>query len=150
MALPWADGSSSTEDPPAGLTTRTAESAEHGRGRHAQSVRLRPEVLLYEQLRLPAQPEKDKILIGVSEDALAMVCLDFAEESHYTTKEAVVLLANYRRTMLGFVTTDHLPAYAVSADHLAGGEGRAPLDGRPVPIRTSPRSRRGAAPGGGP
>ena len=38
----------------------------------------------------------------------------------YTKKEALILLIDYRRTMLGFVQTDHLLGYAVSSNQLTG------------------------------
>jgi len=100
--------------------------------------------LPYEQM--PAQQQQRNphhIPIGVNEDGLAPVFLDFDNDSHfyafaegesgktnllrtivrgimtrYTTSEAVILLVDYRRTMLGFVDTDHLLSYVVSANQL--------------------------------
>ena len=52
--------------------------------------------------------------------------------NHYTPKEAVILLVDYRRTMLGFVNTDHLLSYAVSGNQLQGmvKDVRNSMDGR--------------------
>lgn len=36
----------------------------------------------------------------------------------YSSKEAVIILVDYRRTMLGFIQTDHLLGYAVSSTQL--------------------------------
>jgi S-DNA-T family DNA segregation ATPase FtsK/SpoIIIE len=109
-------------------------------------VRLLPDVLPYEQMQVPAQlPKRDLVPIGVNEDELATVYLDFDAEphfvvfadgesgktnllrcivhgivNHYTPKEAVILLVDYRRTMLGFINTDHLLSYAVSGNQLQG------------------------------
>jgi S-DNA-T family DNA segregation ATPase FtsK/SpoIIIE len=38
----------------------------------------------------------------------------------YTAKEAVIILVDYRRTMLGFIEGDHLLGYAVSSNQLTG------------------------------
>ena len=83
--------------------------------------------------------------IGINEDELAPVYLDFNADPHfvafcdgesgktnllrqiargiterYTPKEAVIVLVDYRRTMLGFVEGAHLLGYAVSANQLDG------------------------------
>jgi S-DNA-T family DNA segregation ATPase FtsK/SpoIIIE len=81
--------------------------------------------------------------VGVDEDELAPVYLDFDNDPHfmsladgesgktgmlraivrgimtqYTSSEALILLVDYRRTMLGFIDTDHLLSYAVSSAQL--------------------------------
>jgi DNA segregation ATPase FtsK/SpoIIIE, S-DNA-T family len=83
------------------------------------------------------------IPIGVNEDELAPVYLDFDAEPHflafadgesgktnllrtivrgimerYSEDQVVILLVDYRRTMLGFINTGHLLGYAVSANQL--------------------------------
>lgn len=116
------------------------------KGRPAPQVRLLPDVLGYEQLPTPEQQPKPKLVpIGINEDGLHPVYLDFAAEPHfhafaereagktallrtivrgimtrYSPREAQILLVDYRRTMLGFLDTDHLLEYAVSADQLRG------------------------------
>ncbi|GAA4860136.1 type VII secretion protein EccCa [Saccharopolyspora cebuensis] len=114
------------------------------KGRPAPQVRLLPEVLPAEQLPRPEQQPYPKLVpIGVNEDGLNPVYLNFAAEPHfyafaereagktsllrtivrgiterYTPKEALILLVDYRRTMLGFLNTGHLMEYAVGADQL--------------------------------
>ncbi|MGW0892167.1 type VII secretion protein EccCa [Saccharopolyspora gloriosae] len=114
------------------------------KGRPAPQVRLLPELLPYEQL--PAkeqQPRPHLVPIGINEDGLNPVYLDFKAEPHfyafgeresgktsllrtivqgittrYTPQEAMILLVDVRRTMLGVVQTPHLMEYAVSVDQL--------------------------------
>ncbi len=114
------------------------------RGQPAPQVRLLPELLPYEQLPTPdRQPKPQLIPIGVNEDGLNPVYLDFRAEPHfyafaereagktalvrtiiqgittrYTPQEAVILLADFRHSLLGFLNSNHLLEYAVSADQL--------------------------------
>lgn len=116
------------------------------RGPVAPKVRLLPDVLPYQELPRPDQQPQPKLVpIGVNEDGLKPVYLNFAAEPHfyvfgerecgktsllrtivrgiterYTPKEALILLVDYRRTMLGFLNTGHLLEYSVSADQLKG------------------------------
>jgi S-DNA-T family DNA segregation ATPase FtsK/SpoIIIE len=144
--LPRIDASSDPESVSAGVQDAAAKIRSSWRGRSAPKVRLLPDVLPYEQLQLPVPlPKKDLVAIGVNENELAPVFLDFDAEPHfvafadgesgktnllrcivsgivhnYTPKEAVILLVDYRRTMLGFINTDHLLSYAVSGNQLQG------------------------------
>jgi S-DNA-T family DNA segregation ATPase FtsK/SpoIIIE len=146
-ALPRMDGSSDPENVAAGVGDLVAKVNAAWRGRRAPQVRLLPDQLPYEQLVALANqqyPQGTRMVpIGVNEDALAPVYLDFDAEPHflafadgesgktnllrtivrgimdrYTTEQAVILLVDYRRTMLGFINTDHLLGYAVSANQL--------------------------------
>ncbi|WP_010306530.1 FtsK/SpoIIIE domain-containing protein [Saccharopolyspora spinosa] len=116
------------------------------KGRPAPQVRLLPEMLPYQQLPRPEQQPKPKLVpVGINEDGLHPVYLDFNSEPNfyafgeresgktallrtivrgiterYTPKEALILLVDYRRTMLGFLNTGHLLEYAVGADQLKG------------------------------
>src|SRR5205807_9982821 len=134
------DAASDPESVAAGVQDATAKIRGAWRGRSAPQVRLLPDVLPYEQLQVPERlPKKGLVPIGVNEDELATVYLDFDAEphfvafadgesgktnllrtivrgivTHYTPKEAVILLVDYRRTMLGFINTEHLLSYAVS------------------------------------
>jgi S-DNA-T family DNA segregation ATPase FtsK/SpoIIIE len=140
-ALPRIDASTNVDDIGAGLADVTKRVAAAWRGRPAPAVRMLPDQLPYEQLPAPdAQPAPHLIPIGVNENALAPVYLDFKDEPHFmcfcdgesgktdlmrvilrgiTTRfspaQARIVLADYRRTMLGYVTTDHLIGYGVSA-----------------------------------
>jgi S-DNA-T family DNA segregation ATPase FtsK/SpoIIIE len=144
--LPRIDASSDPESVAAGVQDATAKIRGSWRGRTAPKVRLLPDVLPYDQLPMPERlPKKDMVPIGVNEDELATVFLDFDAEPHfaafadgesgktnllrcivrgimhnYSPKEAVILLVDYRRTMLGFIDTDHLLGYAVSSNQLQG------------------------------
>lgn len=116
------------------------------RGRHAPQVRLLPDLLPHEQLpAVEQQPNPKLVPIGINEDGLHPVYLNFATEPHfyafaeresgktsllrtivrgiqtrYTPQEALILLVDYRRTMLGFLDTGHLLEYSVSAEQLKG------------------------------
>lgn len=146
VGLPRVDGSSSADDVAAGVQDAVARIRGAWRGRHAPKVRLLPSMLPYaDLLAQDGRKETRQIPIGVNEDALAPVYLDFDAEPHflafmdgesgktnllraivrgiterYTAKEAVIILVDYRRTMLGFVESDHLLGYAVSANQLTG------------------------------
>jgi S-DNA-T family DNA segregation ATPase FtsK/SpoIIIE len=149
VGLPRIDGSSSSEDVAAGLQDTMAKVTAAWRGRHAPKVRLLPDLMPYEEL-LAQDPKRDTKLvpIGVNEDALAPLYLDFDADPHfmafadgesgktnllrvivrgildrYTAKEAVIILVDYRRTMLGFISEsqqDYLLGYAVSSNQLGG------------------------------
>ncbi|HEX2133330.1 MAG TPA: type VII secretion protein EccCb, partial [Actinophytocola sp.] len=146
VGLPRIDGSSNDQDVAAGVQDAIAKLSGAWRGRRAPQVRLLPDVLSYEDLLAQdAQRGTRRVPIGVNEDALAPVYLDFDADPHffalmdgesgktnllrtivqgicdrYTKKEALILLIDYRRTMLGFVKTDHLLGYAVSSNQLGG------------------------------
>jgi S-DNA-T family DNA segregation ATPase FtsK/SpoIIIE len=147
VGLPRIDGSSSTDDVAHGVQDSVAKIRGAWRGRHAPQVRLLPDVLPYADLLAQdgKRGESRLIPIGVNEDALAPVYLDFDAEPHfmafmdgesgktnllrtivrgiterYTAKEAVIILVDYRRTMLGFIEGDHLLGYAVSSNQLGG------------------------------
>jgi len=93
---------------------------------------------------LPSVADSPRLVpIGIDEAALAPVYLDFDADPHficfadgesgktnllrcivrgvvdrYTPKQARIILVDYRRTMLGFVTAEHMIGYAVSAASL--------------------------------
>jgi S-DNA-T family DNA segregation ATPase FtsK/SpoIIIE len=146
VGLPRIDGSSNPDDVAGGVQDAVAKIRSAWRGRNAPKVRLLPDVLPYaDLLAQDGRKESRLVPIGVNEDALAPVYLDFDAEPHfmafmdgesgktnllrtivrgiterYTAKEAVIILVDYRRTMLGFVESDHLLGYAVSANQLTG------------------------------
>jgi S-DNA-T family DNA segregation ATPase FtsK/SpoIIIE len=156
--LPRIDASTDPQSVAAGVQDATAKVRGAWRGRSAPKVRLLPDVLPYEQLQVPARlPKKELVPIGVNEDELATVYLDFDAEPHfvgfadgesgktnllrtivrgictnYTPKQALILLVDYRRTMLGFINTDHLLSYAVSGNQLQGmiKDVRGSMEGR--------------------
>ncbi len=139
----WAAYNEDLSDGVADLVNRVRSS---WKGRPAPQVRLLPDLLPHDQLPSPDQQPKPKLVpIGINEDGLHPVYLDFASEPHfhafaereagktallrtivrgittrYTPQEALILLVDYRRTMLGFLDTGHLLEYSVSADQLKG------------------------------
>jgi S-DNA-T family DNA segregation ATPase FtsK/SpoIIIE len=144
--LPRVDGSSDPETIGEGVADAVAKIKGSWRGRHAPQVRLLPELLPYDELLGQDDKRHTKLVpIGVNEDELAPVYLDFNADPHfiafadgesgktnllrqivrgitqrYTPKEAVIILIDYRRTMLGFVEGDHLLGYVVAAPQLEG------------------------------
>jgi S-DNA-T family DNA segregation ATPase FtsK/SpoIIIE len=146
VGLPRIDGSSNPEDVAAGVQDAIARINGSWQGRRAPQVRLLPEKLPYEELLAQDQQRNTKLIpIGVNEDELAPVYLDFDADSHfyalmdgesgktnllrtivtgiterYTSSEALILLIDYRRTMLGYIKTDQLLGYAVSNQQLTG------------------------------
>jgi S-DNA-T family DNA segregation ATPase FtsK/SpoIIIE len=146
VGLPRIDGSSNTEDVAQGVQDSIAKINAAWRGRRAPQVRLLPEQMPYEELLAQDGQRGTKLVpIGVNEDELAPVYLDFDADPHfyalmdgesgktnllrtivrgivdrYTPKQAVIVLIDYRRTMLGYIETKHLLAYAVSSNQLGG------------------------------
>ncbi|WP_410574162.1 type VII secretion protein EccCa [Amycolatopsis sp. cmx-4-61] len=142
--LPRIDGSSDPETIAAGVADAVAKIKGAWRGRVAPQVRLLPELITYEEvLKLDSARDSKLIPIGVNEEDLQPVYLDFNAEPHfyafadgesgktnllrqiargiserYTAKEGLILLVDYRRTMLGFIQGDSLLGYAVSAAQL--------------------------------
>jgi len=142
--LPRIDGSSDPETIAAGVADAVGKIKGAWRGRAAPQVRLLPDMITYEDvLQLDGQRDSKLIPIGVNEEDLQPIYLDFNAEPHFyafadgesgktnllrqiargiserfTAKEALILLVDYRRTMLGFVQGDSLLGYAVSAAQL--------------------------------
>jgi len=149
VALPRVDAVTSAEDIGSGVGDAVARVRGAWRGGTAPQVRMLPRLLPYDALPAVAQqqaqqqaqqPGQRLVPIGVNEDALAPVYLDFEAEPHFlcfadgesgktnvlrtivrgivdrcTPQQARIVLVDYRRSMLGFVTTEHLIGYAVSA-----------------------------------
>ncbi|MFD9895478.1 type VII secretion protein EccCa [Amycolatopsis sp. NPDC059027] len=142
--LPRIDGSSDPDTIAAGVADAVAKIKGAWRGRPAPQVRLLPEMVTYDEvLRLDSKRATKLVPIGVNEEDLQPIYLDFDAEPHfyafadgesgktnllrqiargiaerYTPQEAVMLLVDYRRTMLGFLSGDSLLGYAVSANQL--------------------------------
>ncbi|HVW44259.1 MAG TPA: type VII secretion protein EccCa [Amycolatopsis sp.] len=144
--LPRIDGAGTTEDLASGVADAVAKIKTAWQGPIAPQVRLLPETITYDEvLSMDKQRHTRLVPIGINEDELAPVYLDFDADPHflafadgesgktnllrqiargiterYTAKEAVIVLVDYRRTMLGFVEGAHLLGYAVSANQLDG------------------------------
>ncbi|TDD51087.1 type VII secretion protein EccCb [Saccharopolyspora elongata] len=110
------------------------------RGYPAPPVHQLPTELPY---RFPPAHAPKLIPLGIGEKALQPVHLDFRREPHfyaigergsgrttllrtiirgiterYAPQEALILLVDYRRTLLGFLTTEHLAAYVITPGQL--------------------------------
>jgi DNA segregation ATPase FtsK/SpoIIIE, S-DNA-T family len=109
-------------------------------GQRAPSIRLLPELIAREAI------DASTVTIGIDEDELRPVCLDFVDPRHLlilgdtgcgktaalrllcrelvrtnTPDEAALFIVDYRRTLLGTVDSDHLAGYAMSeSDWLPG------------------------------
>ncbi len=142
-ALPRIDASTSAQDAGAGVADAVAHIRQAWAGRGSPRVRLLPERIAYQQLPALQPPRPHLIPIGINEADLGTVHLNFAAEPHFlcfadgecgktnlmraiargivercTPEQARIVMVDYRRTMLGFVTTDHLIGYGMSADVL--------------------------------
>ncbi|MFN2495300.1 MAG: type VII secretion protein EccCa [Pseudonocardiaceae bacterium] len=142
-ALPRIDAVTSAEDVGSAVADAVTRIRGAWRGRAAPRVRLLPERIPYEQLPAPDPAHPHRVPIGINEAELAPVYLDFAAEPHFlcfadgesgktnllrtiargivdraTPQQARIVLVDYRRTMLGFLTTEHLIGYGMSADAL--------------------------------
>ncbi|GAA2806019.1 type VII secretion protein EccCb [Saccharopolyspora taberi] len=143
VALPHV-GSAEPDDVSARVADLVYRIRSSWQGRPAPEIRLLPEMLPYQRLPRPEQQPIPKLVpIGINEDDLAPVYLDFLVESHfyvfgeqdsgktavlrtilrgiterYTPQEALILLVDYRRTLIGFLDTGHLLEYSVTADQL--------------------------------
>ena len=142
-AIPRLDGVQAVEDLSdgvAGLVERVAGAWQHA---PAPRVRLLPPVFAASDLPpLGAETERG-IPVGINESQLAPVYLDFASESHlilfgdsesgktnflrllarqlvarYTPDQARIIVADYRRSLLGAVDSEHVIGYAASGKQL--------------------------------
>jgi S-DNA-T family DNA segregation ATPase FtsK/SpoIIIE len=140
-ALPRIDGSSEAGD----LAVAYADLVQRVRtawdGPLAPRVRMLPASVPYAEL---PGPDGSRLLpIGLNEDELAPVYLDFDADPHfimfadsesgkttflkvvargimsrYTTDEARILMVDYRRTMLGYIPQEYLAGYAPAGPSL--------------------------------
>jgi S-DNA-T family DNA segregation ATPase FtsK/SpoIIIE len=144
-ALPRIDAVISAEDVGASVADAVARIGGAWRGRTAPRVRLLPERIPYAQLpagdSAAERQHPHRLPIGINESELEPVYLDFAAEPHFlcfadgesgktnllrtiaagitqrcSPQQARIVLIDYRRTMLNFVTSDHLIGYGISAE----------------------------------
>ena len=135
VGLPRFDGKHET----AGLSAALADAAATMRARFgdraAPGVRLLPDRVDHDAL----VTGQTQIILGVDEDELAAVAMDFTENQHVlilgdaecgktaalrlicaelvrtrTPRQAHLMIVDYRRTLLGVVESDHLAGYVVS------------------------------------
>ena len=143
--LPRIDGSSDDADLGDGVADAVKKISAAWKGRHAPQVRLLPDLMPYEELLLQDKYRTPSSSPSVSTRTSLLRCTGLRFRSalprlrgrrvrktnllrqivrgiteRYTKKEAVIILVDYRRTMLGFVEGDQLLGYAVSANQLEG------------------------------
>lgn len=136
-ALPRADGSQEPESLPEGSRKLINDLAASWEGPGAPPIRLLPPVVPFGSLPATGRPG---IPIGIAEVDLQPVHLDFATDPHFLVfgdgesgkstflralaqtivdrnelNEARLVLVDYRRSMLGDITTEHLIGYGSSA-----------------------------------
>ncbi|GAA4483600.1 type VII secretion protein EccC [Rhodococcus olei] len=143
-ALPRIDGHPSGTDLTAGVADASARIAAASPGRAAPPVRMLPDRVARAELPVGAEHAPGRptlrVPIGLGEADLAPVYIDFDEHQHVlafgdggagkttllrgicaglveanTPQQVKIVLADYRRTMLGVVEGDHLAGYAANA-----------------------------------
>ena len=138
FALPRIDGSSATEDLATGVGDLVERVSQAWTGQPAPAVRLLPDMVPMSQI--PVKDNTHAVPIGINESHLAPISLDFMVEPNfvvfgdvecgktnvlrmlaaqlakrYTPQQARFLVLDYRRTMLGELSSDHLLGYAAAA-----------------------------------
>ncbi len=143
IALPRLDSSSGVEDLPAGVAGAVEAVRAHYQDREAPKVRMLPHDVNRDDVvrvaRDAGQLSKARIAIGINEEELAPVILDFDSQPHLvafadtecgktgllrniaagvmenaTPLEAKIILVDFRRSMLGVVPDEYLGGYATA------------------------------------
>jgi S-DNA-T family DNA segregation ATPase FtsK/SpoIIIE len=143
IALPRLDSSSAVEDLPAGVANAVEAVRAHYGEREAPRVRMLPHEVDREAVVSAARDAgmltKSRIAIGINEEELAPVVLDFDAQPHLvafadgecgktgllrniaagvmetaTPAEAKIILVDFRRSMLGVVDDEYLGGYATT------------------------------------
>ncbi|WP_034090224.1 type VII secretion protein EccC [Streptacidiphilus albus] len=155
--LPRIDGSSGVEDLADGVAAFVAAANSAWTGPRAPQVRMLPELLPAEQLPKGMEYPELGIAIGVDESSLSPVFVNFDTDPHfivfgdgetgktallrlllkgiterYTPEQARIVIGDYRRALLGQVTTAHLLEYAAAQPALQSflGDIRGAMDRR--------------------
>ncbi|MGK5550474.1 type VII secretion protein EccCa [Actinomadura kijaniata] len=138
-ALPRIDSGGADESLNDGVQKMCRMVAEHWKGPRAPQVRMLPDVLPATQLPTPAETGM-RIPIGIDEDTLSPVYLDFTTDPHflaigdaecgksnllrhittgitsrYTPEQARIIFIDYGRSLLDVANTEHQIGYAASA-----------------------------------
>jgi S-DNA-T family DNA segregation ATPase FtsK/SpoIIIE len=138
--LPRADGRQEADDLSDGTAKLVSEVANAWTGPGAPPVRLLPATVPFDSLPPAGADTEQGIPIGIAEDDLRPVRVDFATDPHFllfgdaecgksgflrvlaknlmarrTPKEARIILIDYRRSLLGEIDSDHLIGYGTSA-----------------------------------
>jgi len=142
-ALPRIDGKTTAEDLGDGLAALVNDVRQAWEGPGAPPVRLLPDELPYASLPLTA--DRPGVPIGIAEADLAPVWLDFTSDPHAlvfgdsecgkstflravaqalvdrnSLTQARLIVVDYRRSLLGAVTTEHQIGYGTSAQVTQG------------------------------
>ncbi|MET7461648.1 type VII secretion protein EccCa [Nonomuraea sp. NPDC005501] len=167
-ALPRIDGVQSADDLADGLRALADAVREAWTGPVAPPVRLLPAILPAAQLPGPDQTGK-RIPIGIDENTLSPVLLDFDVDPHFvvvgdtesgksnllrliceglvarqTPHEAMMIVIDYRRSLLDSAVTDHRIGYAASSTAAAAliNDAKAALLKRLPPADLTPEQLR--------
>jgi S-DNA-T family DNA segregation ATPase FtsK/SpoIIIE len=144
-ALPRIDGRQDSGDLADGVAKLVQEIGNAWPGAGAPPVRLLPALVPYESLPVPGQTGERGLPVGIAENDLRPVRLDFETEPHlivfgdsecgksaflrslarsitdtYHRDQARIIVVDYRRSLLGAITTDHLIGYGTSAQVTTG------------------------------
>lgn len=137
IGLPRVDGVQNVEDLSDGVGVLVDDIRGAWQGPAAPRVRLLPDMVRYQDV----PPDRNRgIALGISEDDLGPVYADLMSESHfvvfgdaevgksallraigqrivdtYTPDEARIIIVDYRRSLLGALTTEHVIGYGTSA-----------------------------------
>ncbi|MGA5756850.1 type VII secretion protein EccCa [Nonomuraea bangladeshensis] len=139
-ALPRIDGQRGSEDASDAMRALVDVVRQSWQGPGAPPVRLLPSLLPVADLPGPEQTGPGRIAIGIDEDSLAPVSLDFDNDPHFvvfgdnecgksnvlrlvmeglvarkTPSEAMMIVIDYRRSLLDTAVTDHRIGYAASS-----------------------------------
>ncbi|OCB52245.1 type VII secretion protein EccC [Mycobacterium vulneris] len=143
IGLPRLDSRSGVEDLPAGVAAAVEAVRAHYQDREAPKVRMLPHDVNRDDVvrvaRDAGQLSKARIAIGINEEELAPVILDFDSQPHLvafadtecgktgllrniaagvmenaTPVEAKIILVDFRRSMLGVVPDEYLGGYATA------------------------------------
>ncbi|WP_166906865.1 type VII secretion protein EccCa [Mycobacterium sp. DL440] len=143
IGLPRLDSSSGVEDLPAGVSGAVEVVRAHYQDREAPKVRMLPHDVNRDDVvrvaRDTGQLSKARIAIGINEEELAPVVLDFDSQPHLVAfadtecgktgllrniaagvmenagpVEAKIILVDFRRSMLGVVPDEYLGGYATA------------------------------------
>jgi DNA segregation ATPase FtsK/SpoIIIE, S-DNA-T family len=141
-ALPRIDGDQRADTLIDGVADMCTQVAQAWKGRRAPDVRMLPEMYPYTELPLASKDISPGLPIGIDEDALAPVFLEFGSDSHfvafgdtqsgktnllraiatgitqrYTPDEAKIIFLDYRYGLLDAVSTPHKIAHGFSSNH---------------------------------
>jgi S-DNA-T family DNA segregation ATPase FtsK/SpoIIIE len=148
IALPRLDSASAVEDLPTGVSTAVEAVRAHYDGREAPRVRMLPHNVDRDAVIRAAQQvgqlSKSRVAIGINEDELAPVVIDFDAQPHLVAfadsecgktgllrniatgvmehaspTEAKIILVDFRRSMLGVIGDDYLGGYATAPQSCA-------------------------------